>query len=60
MRVDQKLSGVILSPESGRAKENVSYDRYAKNKKQGTVSRTKVPYHGACQFILVNLMKDQT
>lgn len=32
MRVDQKFSGVFLSPESGRAKETEAYDRYVKTK----------------------------
>lgn len=60
MRVDQKFAGVLLSSESAIAKETEAYDRYVKTKKQGAVSRTKAPYHGVCQFSLVNLMEDQT
>lgn len=30
MREDQKCSGVLLSPESGTAKETEAYDRYLK------------------------------
>ena len=30
MRADQKFSGVLVSPESGRAKETEAYDRYVK------------------------------
>lgn len=60
MWVDQKCSGVLFSPELGRAKENAAYDRYVKTKRQGAVWRTKALHHGACQFLLVSLMKDQT
>lgn len=36
MRLDQKFSGVLLSPESDAAKETEAYDRYVKKqKKQG-------------------------
>lgn len=63
MRLDQKFSGVLLSPESETAKEAEAYDRYVKNKTKKSrelFSRTKAPYRGACQFSLVNLMGDQT
>lgn len=33
MRVDQKFSEVLLSPESDAAKETEAYDRYVKTKK---------------------------
>lgn len=34
MRVDQKCSGVLLSPESDAAKETEAYDRYVKDTKK--------------------------
>lgn len=53
MRVDQKFSGVLLSPESGAAKETEAYDRYVKTKKagscfedKGTVSRSMPVFIG--------------
>lgn len=41
MRVDQNCSWVLLSPESGTAKEMEAYDRYVKPKKAESFSRTK-------------------
>lgn len=66
MRIDEKCSGVSLSPESDPAKETEAYDRYVKSEqkrnkqKKGALSGTKAPCHRACQFSLVNLMGDET